>query len=144
MTRMTVIQAIASAAAAKAEGLLGEYPMAAQVLAEETAWLYEELRRHWSREGRIGTHGPTCHSFGPAHYACASLEICRLSAVLAPAITEFEVQDELGVSCAGASGPRDKALQEAMSYAGQYAQDGPVRVFEVVRVMVCALSGAAK
>lgn len=36
---MTVIQAISSAATAKSEGLLGEYPMAAQLLADEVTRL---------------------------------------------------------------------------------------------------------
>lgn len=48
---------------------------------------------------------------------------------------EFEVWqgDEM---CASASGPRNEALREAMHYAAQYAQDGPVRVFEVTRKLV--------
>ena len=48
---------------------------------------------------------------------------------------EFEVWqgDEMQAS---ATGPRDTALREAMHYAAQYGQDGPVRVFEVTRVLV--------
>ena len=48
---------------------------------------------------------------------------------------EFEVwqNDEM---VASASGPRDEALREAMHYAAQYEQDGPVRVFEVTRTLV--------
>ena len=48
---------------------------------------------------------------------------------------EFEVWqgDEM---VASASGPRDEAMREAMHYAAQYAQDGPVRVFEVTRTLV--------
>lgn len=48
---------------------------------------------------------------------------------------EFEVWqgDEM---VASASGPRDDALREAMHYAAQYEQDGPVRVFEVTRTLV--------
>ena len=48
---------------------------------------------------------------------------------------EFEVWqgDEM---VASASGPRDDALREAMNYAAQYEQDGPVRVFEVTRTLV--------
>jgi len=48
---------------------------------------------------------------------------------------EFEVwQGDMMV--ASASGPRDDALREAMHYAAQYQQDGPVRVFEVTRTLV--------
>lgn len=48
---------------------------------------------------------------------------------------EFEVwQNDMMV--ASASGPRDDALREAMHYAAQYEQDGPVRVFEVTRILV--------
>lgn len=48
---------------------------------------------------------------------------------------EFEVWqgDEM---VASASGPRDDALREAMHYAAQYGQDGPMRVFEVTRTLV--------
>ena len=48
---------------------------------------------------------------------------------------EFEVWqgDEM---CASTSGPRDEALRDAMHYATQYGQDGPVRVFEVTRKLV--------
>jgi hypothetical protein len=50
---------------------------------------------------------------------------------------EFEVwQDEFIV--ASASGTREEALREAMNYAVQYEQDGPVRVFEVTRTLVTA------
>ncbi len=48
---------------------------------------------------------------------------------------EFEVWqgDEV---VASTRGPRDDALREAMHYAAQYEQDGPVRVFEVTRTLV--------
>lgn len=40
---------------------------------------YEEGRRT-----RIGTHGPECWKWGPAHYECAVREIERLKAMLGP------------------------------------------------------------
>ena len=49
--------------------------------------------------------------------------------------SEFEVwQDDEMV--ASTSGPRDIALREALSYAGQYVNDGPVDVYEVTRKLV--------
>lgn len=48
---------------------------------------------------------------------------------------EFEVwQDDMMV--ASACGPREDAYAEAMRYAEQYGQDGPVRVFEVQRTLM--------
>ena len=48
---------------------------------------------------------------------------------------EFEVwQGDTMV--ASASGLRGDALREAMHYAAQYEQGGPVRVFEVTRTLV--------
>jgi hypothetical protein len=48
---------------------------------------------------------------------------------------EFEVW-QYDLMCAGASGTREQALAEAMRYAAQYQEDGPVRVFEVIRKLV--------
>lgn len=31
----------------------------------------------WREEQHIGTHGPDCWSWGPAHYTCALREIAR-------------------------------------------------------------------
>lgn len=52
---------------------------------------------------------------------------------------EFEVwQDDMCV--AGTSGLRERALGEAMHYAHQYVEDGPVIVQEITRTEVCRLA----
>ena len=53
-----------------------------------------------------------------------------------PQNAEFEVQDAAGIVQTSTSGPRDAAFAEALRNASQYAQDGPVWVFEVFRVQV--------
>jgi len=40
--------------------------------------LKQQIRYQDQRDGRIGTHSPTCYSFGPAHYECALRKIEEL------------------------------------------------------------------
>jgi hypothetical protein len=49
---------------------------------------------------------------------------------------EFEMHGPEGFMLAGTSGPRDEALSEMRRYVAQYAEEGPLRVYEVHRVDV--------
>lgn len=51
--------------------------------ADEIERLRSALRYEQNRSDRIGTHGPDCYTWGPAHYECAMREIDGLSEVAA-------------------------------------------------------------
>lgn len=51
----------------------------------EIARLKDALRYEQHYAERIGTHGPGCFAWGPAHYNCAHAELDRLRAELAQA-----------------------------------------------------------
>lgn len=51
--------------------------------ADEIERLRSAVRYEQHRSDRIGTHGPNCYTWGPAHYECAMREIDGLSEVAA-------------------------------------------------------------
>ena len=48
----------------------------------------------------------------------------------------FEICDEDGCQQASAEGPMEEALKEAIHNAHQYGLDGPMQIFEVIRIPV--------
>ena len=53
-------------------------------LAAEVERLNKALTWEQNRAGRIGTHGPGCHTWGPAHYEC----LLRVNAELVASLEE--------------------------------------------------------
>lgn len=64
-----------------------------QALAErttETERLNAALRYEENRSGRIGTHGPGCHEWGPRHYECLAEVFAERAKALETAALELE------------------------------------------------------
>lgn len=59
-------------------------------LSAENARLNQSLRYEQHREGRIGTHGVGCYSWGPHHYECALAERDALTARVGRLLTALE------------------------------------------------------
>jgi hypothetical protein len=66
-------------------------------LIEEVERLNKALTWEQNRAGRIGTHGPGCHTWGPAHFECLLREHERLKASIA-LDKKAENARELGLS----------------------------------------------
>jgi hypothetical protein len=59
-------------------------------LRAEVERLNKALTWEQNRAGRIGTHGPGCHAWGPAHYEC----LLRVNAELVDALKELVYETE--------------------------------------------------
>ena len=74
---------------------------------------------------------------GSATFQCAAIEALKYEPLYAmPDDATFEVCDADGIVQAETRGPREQAMADAYHYALMYGQDGPVQVFEVLRVPV--------
>jgi hypothetical protein len=85
-------------------------------LAAEVERLNKALQWEQNRAGRIGTHGPGCHTWGPAHYECLLRENERLKANIA-LDKMAENARELGLDYEPAVQEPYKGLSEHLSQA---------------------------
>lgn len=93
---------------------------------ERIADIQEAAEAEW-----LGAGGGSNQLFMTTLARAISREVVAiLAGPSAEAEFEILVDDEW---VAGASGPRERAMAEAMHYAVQYAEDGQVTIFEVTR-----------
>jgi hypothetical protein len=78
-------------------------------LAAEVERLNKALTWEQNRSERIGTHGPGCHTWGPAHYEC----LLRVNADLLNALKVLaDVAERKGIPCDAARAALAKATGE--------------------------------
>lgn len=83
--------------------------------------------------GRMPNFVPVVN--GSVTFHCSAIEALEYKPLYAmPENATFEVCDADGIVQAETRGPREQALRDAEHYAFMYGQDGPVQVFEVLRV----------
>jgi hypothetical protein len=78
-------------------------------LQAEVERLNKALTWEQNRSERIGTHGPGCHTWGPAHYEC----LLRVNADLLNALKVLaDVAERKGIPCDAARAALAKATGE--------------------------------
>ena len=106
-----------------------------------TAALAAAVRAHkefWDAATGVDAHTIPLVQVGAMHAALTAYRATAW-ALKTEADAEFEVRQD-GMMVAGASGPRDRALREALHYAQVYGQDGPVELVEIVPIALTKLN----